>query len=31
MVTCGLGGAYLAATHDLPERLPLPPAKSRVL
>ena len=31
MVTCGLGGAYLSATHDLPDVLPLPPAKSRVL
>jgi hypothetical protein len=31
MVTCGLGGAYLSATHDLPEMLPLPPEKSRVL
>ncbi|MGZ8751245.1 MAG: hypothetical protein ACXWYP_10260, partial [Pseudonocardia sp.] len=31
MVTCGLGGAYLSATHDLPEVLPLPPERSRVL
>ena len=31
MVTCGLGGAYLSATHDLPEELPLPPKRSRVL
>jgi Calcineurin-like phosphoesterase len=31
MVTCGLGGAYLSATHDLPDLLPLPPARSRVL
>ena len=30
MITCGLGGAYLAATHDLPERLALPPATSRM-
>jgi hypothetical protein len=30
MVTCGLGGAYLSATHDLPEVLPLPPAGSRL-
>ncbi|PPK67383.1 hypothetical protein CLV40_10746 [Actinokineospora auranticolor] len=29
-VTCGLGGAYLAATHRLPETLCLPPAESRV-
>lgn len=28
-VTCGLGGAYLAATHSLPDRLTLPPATSR--
>jgi hypothetical protein len=31
MVTCGLGGAYLSATHDLPAALPLPPPNSRVL
>lgn len=31
MVTCGLGGAYLSATHDLPTALPLPPERSRVL
>jgi hypothetical protein len=31
MVTCGLGGAYLSATHDLPAVLPLPPPNSRVL
>lgn len=30
MVTCGLGGAYLAATHRLPKALPLPPATSRM-
>jgi hypothetical protein len=30
MVTCGLGGAYLAATHRLPATLPLPPATSRL-
>ncbi|MEU9703870.1 metallophosphoesterase [Streptomyces sp. NPDC047981] len=30
MVTCGLGGAYLAATHHLPEELSLPPAGSRL-
>ncbi len=29
MVTCGLGGAYLASTHTLPETLTLPPAQSR--
>ncbi|MFF9864664.1 hypothetical protein ACF1G0_04465 [Streptomyces sp. NPDC013953] len=30
MVTCGLGGAFLAATHWLPKALPLPPATSRM-
>jgi len=30
MVTCGLGGAYLSATHDLPDALPLPPKRSRM-
>jgi hypothetical protein len=30
MVTCGLGGAYLSATHRLPEDLRLPPDKARV-
>jgi hypothetical protein len=30
MVTCGLGGAFLAATHNLPESLPLPPEKARL-
>ncbi|MEU9080412.1 hypothetical protein [Kitasatospora sp. NPDC048538] len=30
LVTCGLGGAYLAATHRLPAALPLPPAGSRL-
>lgn len=30
MVTCGLGGAYLSATHRLPKALPLPPAGSRM-
>jgi hypothetical protein len=30
LITCGLGGAYLAATHELPEELELPPQKSRV-
>ncbi|GAB3442262.1 metallophosphoesterase [Actinophytocola sediminis] len=29
-ITCGLGGAYLASTHTLPETLTLPPARSRV-
>ncbi|SDC32726.1 metallophosphoesterase family protein [Actinokineospora iranica] len=29
-ITCGLGGAYLAATHELPEELCLPPVESRV-
>ncbi len=28
LITCGLGGAYLAATHHLPENLTLPPAGS---
>ncbi|MER8041425.1 metallophosphoesterase [Streptomyces sp. NPDC094032] len=30
MVTCGLGGAYLASTHRLPPVLPLPPSGSRL-
>lgn len=30
MVTCGLGGAYLAATDRLPKALPLPPVASRI-
>ncbi|GAA2776527.1 hypothetical protein [Streptomyces showdoensis] len=30
LVTCGLGGAYLAATHRLPTVLPLPPHGSRL-
>ncbi|MEU1866258.1 hypothetical protein [Streptomyces gardneri] len=30
MVTCGLGGAFLAATHRLPKELPLPPSTSRM-
>jgi hypothetical protein len=30
LITCGLGGAYLSATHDLPDRLELPSAGSRV-
>ncbi|MFE5210451.1 hypothetical protein [Streptomyces sp. NPDC056600] len=30
MVTCGLGGAYLTATHRLPERLALPPPEARL-
>ncbi|WP_137991698.1 metallophosphoesterase family protein [Streptomyces vilmorinianum] len=30
MVTCGLGGAYLAATHGLPPVLPLPPRGARL-
>ncbi|GLZ43031.1 metallophosphoesterase [Actinokineospora sp. NBRC 105648] len=29
-ITCGLGGAYLAATHELPTTLCLPPSASRV-
>ncbi|MDQ4096729.1 MAG: metallophosphoesterase, partial [Actinomycetota bacterium] len=29
LVTAGGGGAYLSATHDLPERLELPPSQSR--
>jgi hypothetical protein len=29
-ITAGLGGAYLAATHKLPEHLVLPPVDSRV-
>ncbi|MET9435820.1 metallophosphoesterase [Streptomyces sp. NPDC006551] len=30
MVTCGMGGAYLAATHRLPAALPLPPRGARL-
>ena len=30
MVTCGMGGAYLSATHRLPAYLPLPPDTSRM-
>jgi len=30
LVTCGLGGAYLSATHRLPPALALPPEKSRM-
>ncbi|GGS48638.1 MULTISPECIES: metallophosphoesterase family protein [Actinokineospora] len=30
LITCGLGGAYLAATHELPDELRLPPTASRV-
>ncbi|MFI2370726.1 hypothetical protein [Streptomyces sp. NPDC018833] len=30
MVTCGMGGAYLAATHRLPPVLPLPPRGARL-
>lgn len=30
LITCGLGGAYLAATHELPSPLELPPPMSRV-
>ncbi len=29
-ITCGLGGAYLAGTHKVPEKLVLPPDESRV-
>lgn len=29
-ITCGLGGAYLTATHELPVKVDLPPATSRV-
>jgi 3',5'-cyclic AMP phosphodiesterase CpdA len=29
-ITCGIGGAYLSATHRLPESIELPPRKSRV-
>lgn len=29
-ITCGLGGAYLAETHLLPDKLELPPAASRM-
>ena len=29
-ITCGLGGAYTAQTHDLPDALELPPAQSRM-
>jgi hypothetical protein len=30
LVTCGMGGAYLASTHRLPASLPLPPAGARM-
>lgn len=30
MVTCGLGGAYLSSTHQLPKNLSLPPAGARI-
>ena len=30
LVTCGGGGAYLAATHTLPERITVPPQESLV-
>lgn len=30
MITCGLGGAYLSATHRLPKRLVLPPESSHL-
>ncbi|MGW5054605.1 metallophosphoesterase family protein [Actinokineospora sp. NPDC004072] len=30
LITCGMGGAYLAATHELPAELTLPPPASRV-
>ncbi|MEJ3745862.1 hypothetical protein WEI85_21535 [Actinomycetes bacterium KLBMP 9797] len=30
MVTCGMGGAYLSATHTLPPALDLPPPASRI-
>ncbi|MEV8553827.1 hypothetical protein AB0L04_28950 [Streptomyces glaucescens] len=30
MVTCGLGGAYLASTHTLPRSLSLPPPATRM-
>ena len=29
LITCGGGGAYLYATHRLPEQIPVPPPKSR--
>jgi hypothetical protein len=29
-VTCGLGGAYLATTHELPEHVELPPPTTRI-
>ncbi|MQA06548.1 MAG: hypothetical protein GEV07_28855 [Streptosporangiales bacterium] len=29
LVTCGLGGAYLTATHAVPEQLELPPPSAR--
>ncbi len=29
-ITCGVGGAYLAATHELPTELTVPPEASRV-
>ncbi|MGH8867344.1 MAG: metallophosphoesterase [Actinomycetes bacterium] len=30
LVTCGIGGAYLSATHALPETLTVPPPEARV-
>ncbi|MCZ2402205.1 metallophosphoesterase [Paenarthrobacter sp. Z7-10] len=30
LITCGLGGAYLADTHRLPDQLILPPPRSRM-
>src|SRR5690606_13340960 len=30
LVTCGLGGAYQAATHTVPDRLELPPRSARL-
>jgi hypothetical protein len=30
-ITCGLGGAFLSSTHDLPDHLSLPPRESRML
>jgi hypothetical protein len=29
-ITCGGGGAYLTATHELPDRLVLPPKETRI-
>jgi hypothetical protein len=29
-ITCGIGGAYVSATHKLPEHIELPPQRSRV-